>query len=92
MFLGSLDTVVGLLILYSDTPLFSAIAGYMAIFSLAKGIWSVVCYVCSFSGMADIAAGVVLFLMISGANLSLLGIFGIIMILKGFYSIVSSIF
>ena len=88
--LSAIDIIIGLLLIIRPEFSFIRILGLI---SLGKGLWSlvsciVVGYFSDWMGILDTLAGIALLLLHGGSSFGLFSILGILMILKGLYSLV----
>ena len=88
--LASIDIIVGILLIIRPEFSFLRILGLI---SLGKGVWSLfsciaVGYFFDWMGMLDTLSGIALLLLHNGTSFGLFSILGLVMILKGLYSLV----
>ena len=87
--LAIVDILIGILLIIRPEFSFLRILGLI---SLSKGLWSlfsciVAGYFADWMGMIDTLAGVALLLLHSGTSFDLFSILGVVMIIKGLYSL-----
>lgn len=85
------DLLAGVVLLGGSYFLGSEFALYVAAIVLLKGIYSLVASIAAriyadWMGVLDVAAGAVLFLMISGISVSFYQILGVVMVVKALYT------
>jgi len=95
--LSILDLIAGLLVILSQNFLLTsnAFVFYFAIYSLGKGIVSLltsiaVGYFFDWMGVIDVITGIALFMIHSGSQLGIFKTIGIIILIKGLYSLILS--
>lgn len=93
--LAVFDVLSGIL-LYFHPSFAAGLLIYFSIICLAKGGWSILSAVISrfyfeFLGLLDVVVGIFLFMLSRGISLPFFSIFGIIIILKGIWSMFFSV-
>jgi hypothetical protein len=86
-----------ILLTYSSISLFHSLVGYMAAYSLLKGVISLLSsigigYYFDWMGTIDIIGGIMLLLLMWGFSFGFIQTVGVIVILKGAYCFIRSFF
>ncbi len=89
------DVIGGLLIIFSSISLFNFAAFYFGVVILVKGVWTVFDslrkrFYVDILGWIDVVAGFALLLVFFDKSISLLWVFGLLLLGKGLWSILNS--